>query len=43
MNYTMLLFLIIGVIIGLIKDFTDKGEGIPHSDNMFTFMCKDKY
>ena len=43
MNYTILLFLIIGVIIGLIKDITDKGENIPHSDNMFTFLFKDKY
>ena len=43
MNYTILLFLIIGIVIGLVKDIMDKGEQIPHSDNMFTFMFKDKY
>lgn len=43
MNYTILFFLIVGVIIGIVKDIMDPGEGVPHSNNMFTFMCKDKY
>ena len=43
MNYTMLFFLILCVIIGVIKDIRDPGYGVPHSDNMFTFMFKDKY
>lgn len=43
MNYSILLFLIIGIIIGLIRDITDKGEGVSHSDNIFTFMFRDKY
>lgn len=43
MNYTILFFLILGVIIGLIKDFSDPGEHLQRSDNIFTFFFKDRY